>query len=64
MHTIDFLNKSKDKIISTRENFKLCMNLNGGTVFDTDIKRIKITDETKLGNALKHIVSFMHEFPR
>ena len=37
MHTIDFLNKSKDKIISTRENFKLCMNLNGGTVFDTDI---------------------------
>ena len=40
------------------------MNLNGGTVFDTDIKRIKTTDETKLGNALKQIVSFMHEFPR
>ena len=66
VHWMNYLlqSRSDDQNVLNSQNLKSCINLNERTVFDTDIKRIKITDETKLGNALKHIVSFMHEFPR
>ena len=51
-----YLNKINCNTFVFNDILNTHINLSEGTVLDTDIKRIKITDVTKFGNAFKTIL--------